>query len=135
MKPCIWGISTLCGCISCGGPGRRRLPIAGTYGDARVGSADRPATGQSDGIPDTDGNLRSSYSHAHCGAHRNLAPHVHAHASTDGHTHARTNTNARTDGHADTGAHSNPNTCAKLDCNYQRIRWLRGDESAEGFIG
>ena len=121
------GISTLCGCISCGGPGRRRLPIAGTYGDARVGSADRPATGQSDGILDTDGSLRSSYSHAHCGAHRNVAPHVHAHA--------RTNTNARTDSHAGTGAHSNPNTRAKLDCNYQRIRWLRGDESAEGFIG
>ena len=78
-------------------------------------------------VLDTDGSLRSSYSHAHCGAHRNVAPHVHAHA--------RTNTNARTDSHAGTGAHSNPNTRAKLDCNYQRIRWLRGDESAEGFIG
>ena len=92
--------ATLCGCTSCGGPGRRRLPIAGTYGNAGVGTADRPAAGQSDGILDTDGNLRSSYSHAHCGAHRNLAPHVHA----------STNTNASTDGHAGTGADSNPNT-------------------------
>ena len=98
------GISTLCGCISCGGPGRRRLPIAGTYGDAGVGTTDRPAAGQSDGIPDTDCSLRSSYSHAHCGAHRNLAPHVHAHARTN------TNAHASTDGHAGTGADSNPNT-------------------------
>ena len=104
--------ATLCGCTSCGGPGRRRLPIAGTYANAGVGTADRPAAGQSDGIPDTDCSLRSSYSHAHCGAHRNLAPHVHAHARTDGHTHASTNTNAHasTDGHAGTGADSNPNT-------------------------
>ena len=96
--------ATLCGCTSCGGPGRRRLPIAGTYGNAGVGTADRPAAGQSDGIPDTDCSLRSSYSHAHCGAHRNLAPHVHAHARTN------TNAHASTDGHAGTGAHSNPNT-------------------------
>ena len=98
--------ATLCGCTSCGGPGRRRLPIAGTYGNAGVGSADRPAAGQSDGIPDTDCSLRSSYSHAHCGAHRNLAPHVHAHARTN----TNASTNARTDSHAGTGADSNPNT-------------------------
>ena len=97
MKPSIYGLKRFAVALVVMGlvAGACQSP-AGTYGDADVSSADRPAAGQCDGIPDTDGNLRPSYSHAHCGSHRILAPHVHTHARTNAHAHARTDSNPNT---------------------------------------